>query len=352
MTVQAGITVSADTLTTFCTEIFTAAGVPPEEGSIIAASLVDANLIGLESHGVSRVADYLARLDQNLVNRSTNSVVVAESPGTALLDANNGWGQVASERAVGIAIRKAREVGTAWVGVTNSNHNGTAAYWTRKIADAGMIGISGTNSSPVMAPFGSKDASLGTNPISIAAPTRNGPPAVLDMATSAQARGKIIVAAKNGESIPLGWALNAQGNPTTNAQDALDGTILPMAGPKGSGLAIMVDILAGVLNGASFGAGMPRMYGDTDPQLLGHFFVALDISALTPLAGFLDRMSEREDQTRNGTPAAGHDSVLMPGDLEAGRRAANLATGIDLSRSIFDELTAAARARGVDRELA
>ncbi|MET1087982.1 MAG: Ldh family oxidoreductase [Arthrobacter sp.] len=345
-------TVDAGALTSFCTDVFTAAGVPFDEASVIAASLVDANLIGLDSHGVSRVADYLGRLDQNLVNPKTELTVVSETAGTALLDANNGWGQVASQKAVEIAIDKARTVGTAWVGVTNSNHNGTASYWTRKIAEAGMIGISGTNSSPVMAPFGGKDASLGTNPISIAVPTKDGPSVVLDMATSAQARGKIIVAAKNGEAIPLGWALDARGQPTTDAKEALNGTLLPMAGPKGSGLAIMVDILAGVLNGASFGADMPRMYGDSAPQLLGHFFIALDISAMTPLSEFLNRMATREDQTRNGAPATGYESVLMPGDLEARKRKDNLRTGLLLSRSIFDELVATARSRGIEKHLA
>lgn len=339
--------VEADKLTAFCEEVFTAAGVPNKEAGIISRSLVDANLIGLGSHGVSRVTDYLARLDEGLINRKTDIRVISETAGTALLDAGNGWGQVASERAVKIAIQKAREVGVAWVGVSNSNHNGTAAYWTKKLAEAGMVGMSATNGSPVMAPFGGQEASLGTNPISIAVPSRSGHPVVLDMATSAQARGKILIAAKNGEPIPEGWALNKFGQPTTDAQEAFEGTILPMAGPKGSGLAMMIDILAGVLTGGNFGAHMPRMYEDSQPQRLGHFFMAVDIAAMMPLENFLERMDTRERETRESAPAAGFKNVLMPGDIEAEKARTNLLKGVELSRAIHDELLKTARRYGV-----
>jgi LDH2 family malate/lactate/ureidoglycolate dehydrogenase len=185
----------------------------------------------------------------------------------------------------------------------------------------------------------------------MAVPSSTGRPVVLDMATSAQARGKILVAAKNGDPIPEGWALDKDGNPTTDAQAAWDGILLPMAGPKGSGLAIMIDVLAGVLSGASFGATMPRMYADPEPQRLGHFFLAVDVGALMPLEEFRQRMSVRERETREGAPAPGFETVLMPGDLEAGKTARQLAEGILISPAIHDELRATARRYGVTRPL-
>lgn len=346
-TTQTGRVVRAADLSNFCVELFVAAGVPRSEAEIISASLVDANLIGLDSHGVSRVSDYLGRLEKGLLNPQTRIEVLAESSGTALLDAHNGWGQVVSQRAVEIAVAKAREVGVSWVGVRNSNHNGTARFWTQRIAEAGMVGLSGTNGSPVMAPFGGLDESLGTNPISIAVPSSTGVPVVLDMATSAQARGKILLAAKNDEPIPEGWALTRDGYPTTDPHAAWEGILLPAAGPKGSGLAIMVDILSGVLTGANFGATMPRMYADPAPQLLGHFFVAVDVEAFMPLEVFRSRMADRERQTRGSRPVPGSDAVLMPGDVEAAKHERHLGEGIVLSRAVHQELVELAGRLGV-----
>ena len=346
-TTHSGPVVRPDELTLFCEELFVAAGVPRSEAALVAASLVDANLIGLDSHGVSRVADYLGRLKKGLISPQTALEVVAESAGTALIDAHNGWGQVASQRAVEVAVGKARDVGVAWIGVRNSNHNGTARFWTSRIAQAGMVGISGTNGSPVMAPFGGLDESLGTNPISIAVPSSGEVPVVLDMATSAQARGKILLAAKNDEPIPEGWALTKEGYPTTDPHEAWEGILLPAAGPKGSGLAMMVDILSGVLTGASFGATMPRMYADPSPQMLGHFFVAVDVEAFMPLKEFRERMGVREEQTRESRPVPGSDRVLMPGDLEAERHAQHSREGIVISPAVHAELLELAERLGV-----
>lgn len=346
-TTQSGPVVRPDQLTAFCEELFVAAGVPRPEAVIVAASLVDANLIGLDSHGVSRVADYLGRLDKGLIEPQTRLEIVSEAAGTALIDAHNGWGQVASQRAVELAIAKARKVGVAWIGVRNSNHNGTARFWTSKIADAGMVALSGTNGSPVMAPFGGLDESLGTNPISVAAPSSGDVPVVLDMATSAQARGKILLAAKNDEPIPEGWALTKDGYPTTDPHEAWEGILLPAAGPKGSGLAMMVDILSGVLTGANFGATMPRMYADPAPQLLGHFFVALDVEAFMPLEEFRRRMGDREQQTRGSRAVPGSEAVFMPGDLEAAKHHMQSRDGISISKAVHDELIALAGHVGV-----
>jgi LDH2 family malate/lactate/ureidoglycolate dehydrogenase len=331
----------------FCAEVLRAAGVPENDARIVASSLVDADLSGMKSHGVTRLNDYLQRMEQGLMTPATKLDVVRETPSTALLDANDGWGQVASEKAVELVVEKAREVGSAWVGVRNSNHNGTAGYWTMKVAREGMVGICAMNTSPVMAAHGSKRPTLGTNPLSIAVPSSSGCPVVLDMATSNQARGKIILAAKNNDPIPEGWAITSEGLPTTDAKEALKGSVLPLGGPKGSGLAIMLDILTGVLTGAEFGAKMPRMYDDPQPQRVGHMFSAISIEAFVPMSEFLSRMDEKEQETREGPPAPGFERVSIPGDGTHERMAMHRESGIPLSHEVYADLLAAAERYGV-----
>jgi LDH2 family malate/lactate/ureidoglycolate dehydrogenase len=339
-----------EALREFCEEVLGAAGVPRKDARIVAASLVDAELSGMKSHGVTRLNDYLLRMEQGLMTPATKLDVVRETPSTALLDANDGWGQVASERAVELVVEKAREVGSAWVGVRNSNHNGTAAYWTMKIARQGMVGICSMNTSPVMAAYGSRRPTLGTNPLSIAVPSSSGSPVVLDMATSNQARGKIILAAQNDDPIPEGWAITGEGLPTTEAKEALKGSVLPLGGPKGSGLAIMLDILTGVLTGAEFGAKMPRMYDDPKPQRVGHMFSAISVEAFMPMTEFLSRMDEKEQETRQGPPAPGFESVSMPGDGTHARMATYRHNGIPLTEEVYADLLAAAARYGVSPE--
>ena len=345
-----GVRVDWKALRDFCEEVLRAAGVPENDARIVASSLVDADLSGMKSHGVTRLNDYLLRVEQSLMTPATKIDIVRETPSTALLDANDGWGQVASERAVELVVEKARVVGSAWVGVRNSNHNGTAGYWAMKIAREGMVGICAMNTSPVMAAHGSKRPTLGTNPLSIAVPSSSGCPVVLDMATSNQARGKIILAAKNNDPIPEGWAITSEGLPTTDAKEALKGSVLPLGGPKGSGLAIMLDILTGVLTGAEFGAKMPRMYDDPQPQRVGHMFSAISIEAFMPMTEFLSRMDEKEQETREGPPAPGFERVSMPGDGTHERMAMHRESGIPLTHEVYADLLTAAGRYGVSPE--
>ena len=344
---RSGVRIDWKALQSFCEEVLGAAGVPEEDARIVAAALVDADLSGMKSHGVTRLNDYLLRMEQGLMTPVTKIDVVRETPSTALLDANDGWGQVASERAVELVVEKAREVGSAWVGVRNSNHNGTAGYWSVKIAREDMVGICSMNTSPVMAAHGSRRPTLGTNPLSIAVPSSSGRPVVLDMATSNQARGKIILAANNNDSIPEGWAITSEGLPTTDAKEALKGSVLPLGGPKGSGLAIMLDVLTGVLTGAEFGAQMPRMYDDPQPQRVGHMFSAISIEAFMPIAEFLSRMDQKEEETRQGPPAPGFERVAMPGDGTHERTAAHREYGIPLTAEVYADLLSAAERYGV-----
>ncbi|WP_080872924.1 Ldh family oxidoreductase [Oceanobacillus timonensis] len=331
------IHVSVEKLRWYCSEILKKNKIPEEEAEIIADSLVDANVIGVESHGVTRLADYLKRLENGIIENRTNLEIVKENVTTTLYDANNGWGQYAGKIAMQNAIQKAKKNGSAIVAVRNSNHFGTTSYFTRMATEENCIGIAMSNASSLMVSWGSKEPTLGTNPLSIAVPT-NEHPAILDMATSNVARGKINLAVKNNQNIPEGWAITKDGEQTTDAAEALKGFLLPL-GPKGSGLAMMIDIMTGVLTGALFGKDVPRMYDDPEPQQLGHLFIVLDIASFMDMDTFKQKMDDRIKQTTNSASAEGFEQVFMPGDIEQMKREDRYEKGIPLTQAIYEELS-------------
>ncbi|MCM3740928.1 Ldh family oxidoreductase [Oceanobacillus luteolus] len=330
--------IAVDDLKKFCKEILERNSVPIEEAEVIADSLVDANTIGVDSHGVTRLSLYLQRLKEATINSNTKMEILRETETTALYDANNGWGQYAGKIAMQEAVKKAKKYGTATIGVTNSNHFGTASYFTKMAAKENCIGIAMCNTTPIMVSWGSNEPTLGTNPLSIAIPT-NRHPVVLDMATSNVARGKINLAAKDGEEIPTGWAITKEGKDTTDPHEALKGYLLPL-GPKGSGLAMMIDIMSGVMTGALFGKDIPRMYDDKEPQRLGHLFMAIDPECFIEIETFKSRMDERIEQTVKSTPADGYEQVYMPGDIEEMNREKHEREGLTLSTALYEELRA------------
>lgn len=340
-------TISASDLHRFCSDVLKQS-LPEEESEIIAETLVDADLRGVTSHGVQRMSGYLQRMEKGIIERKTEITVTQNNFATVLLDANNGWGQVAGVKAMNMAIQKAEQYGTSFVGVANSNHFGTASFYTRMVAERGFIGISMTNASPIMVPFGAKEPSLGPNPISIAIPAgENQRPIILDMSTSNVARGKIMVAKKNNEAIPEGWAITKDGKQTTNPHEAWEGFVLPM-GPKGSGLAIIIDILSGVLTGSLFGKRMPRQYDDPYPQRLGHLFGAIKIESFGDPDLFYKHVQEKIEETISSEPSEGFDRVYMPGDLELQRKKEREETGIPISTEILNELKETGEKYGVD----
>ena len=324
-------------LKAFGTEVLSKS-LPRKEAEVVADNLVAADLAGFYSHGVCKIADYLKRMEDGLIEQSTDLKMVKETPTTAIYDANNGWGAYASKEAMKTAIQKAKEYGTSFVGVKNSNHFGITSYYTKMAAEEGCIGFATTNASGLMVPFGSKEPSLGTNPISIAVPRPNGEhPIVLDMSTGNTARGKITLAKKTGGTIPDDWAITKDGKRTSDPEEALEGYLLPM-GPKGSGLAIMMDILSSVITGALFGSHVPRMYEDPEPQLLGHAFGVIDISAFMESDIYDERIEDRFKQTSESAPMEGFDKVYSPGEIEALRIEEQTSNGIQMSMDIYEEL--------------
>jgi LDH2 family malate/lactate/ureidoglycolate dehydrogenase len=253
------------------------------------------------------------------------------------MDAGRAMGQVGAHAAMSLAIERAGAHGVGVVGLRGSNHCGAMAYWAQMASAAGCVGLAITNAGINMAPTGGKDRLVGNNPLAIAVPTRRDWPMVLDMATSVAAGGKLDMAVIRNEPIPLGWALDADGQPTTDARLAREGgSLLPVGGPKGYGLAVMLDVLAGVLSGGRFGAGLGGPGS-------GQFFLAISVERFMPLAEFHDRMDALIDQLHGSALAPGATRVYVAGEIEAEIRAKRLAEGIPIEGPILDELEAAAR---------
>ena len=241
----------ASALRGYCVSVLTASGVERSCAEAVADALIDAELTGVSTHGVSRLAVYMQRMDAGVMSRENNIRIVRESTSTLVVDAGNSLGAAAAKFAMERCIAKAKETGCCFASVHSSNHFGTAAYYTRLAAAQDMIGFACTNLKGKIAPFGSAEPYMGTNPISVAAPSDD-LPVVLDMAPSVVALGKLILAQKLGKSIPEGWALDKDGRPTTDPAAGRAGSLVPIGGAKGSGLAIMVDVLCGILSGRSW----------------------------------------------------------------------------------------------------
>ena len=328
--------VRADDLRACVQAIFAAAGLSDEHAAIVADTLVEADLRNVRSHGVMRVPVYLRGLERGSIVARPELRVVVDGGAVATMDAGRGMGQVGAHAAMALAIERAAVHGIGAVGLRASNHCGAMAYYAQMAAAAGCIGVAITNAGINMAPTGGRDRLVGNNPVAIGVPTRRDWPMVLDMATSVAAGGKLDMAIIRNEPIPLGWALDKDGQPTTDARAARDGgSLLPVGGPKGYGLAVMLDVLAGVLTGARFGAGL-GMPGS------GQFFLAIAVERFMPLAEFYDRMDALIDQLHGSALAPGATRVYVAGEIEAEIRARRLAEGIPLEAPILDELDAAA----------
>lgn len=338
----------ADSLRDGVAAIFRACGMPEASAWTLADSLVEADLQGIHSHGVLRVPDYVGKLTREGVDPRGAPRLVSERGAALVVDGDNAMGQVAGVFAMEAAIERARTLGMAMAAVRGSNHCGTLEYYTRKAAKAGMVGLAGTNALPTMAPWGGLDKIVGLNPLSVAMPTASGSPFVLDVALGATAHGKIRVYAQKGESIPEGWAFDADGQPTTDAKAALDGLIQPIGAFKGLGLAMAVGMLSTLLSGAAYGTELGNMVDGPRPGHDGQFYIALNIEAFTDLDTFSARVDAALSEIRGSRRAAGVSQIYAPGDLEAEIRASYEAEGIPLNDECRGGLRSACTALGVE----
>jgi ureidoglycolate dehydrogenase (NAD+) len=327
--------------------LVTRIGVPAEDARLLADGLIQAHLAGMDGHGLFFLPTYVQRLELGLIAKAGEVRVVREGPAFALLDGANLLGHVSAWKAMGVAIAKAEQAGVGVVGLRSGNHSGIMARYTLRAAEAGCIGIATTNTPPLMAPWGGYEPFLGTNPISIAVPGGDEPPVVLDMATSAVARSKLLVADKAGLRIPPSWALDGTGVPTEDPQAALKGTMAPMAGHKGFGLALMIDVLSGILAGAASGPEVGDVFRtDAGPQNVGHFFQAIHLGRLGQAEAVRQRMAEMVRALRAAPTAPGTDRIRVPGDVERETAAARR-QGFPLGRETADALRALGDRYGV-----
>jgi len=274
-------TLSISDLTGLAARAFERAGASPSAAAATARALVAADAQGLGSHGVSRVPQYTTFLGNGRSDPRAAPEMVRSKGGACLIDAHGGMAYEACAMAIDSAMTRAREFGVSCVGVTNSNHFGAAAVHLEPLGKAGLVGLAFGNSPAAMPAWGGKTPLFGTNPIAAVFPRRDQPPLVIDLALSEAARGKIMLAAKEGKPIPPGWALDRAGQPTTNARAALEGSMLPAGGVKGAMLALTVELLACALTGAAFGFEADSFFVDAGNQpRLGQLFLAIDPGAL------------------------------------------------------------------------
>ena len=341
----------ADSLRSFCEEVFASCGMAREDASIVADSLVRSNLRGVDSHGVTRVGIYVKRLRMGLVNLRPNVRVVQESAATLLVDGDNGMGQVVGLRAVELGVDKARHSGAVSVGVRHSNHYGAGAYYVQRAVAQDMIAFAYSNAPPTMAPWGGVDPYIGTNPYAFGVPAGEYEPIILDMATSIVARGKVILAAERGEPIPEGWATDKRGHPTTDAREALEGSVLPFGGPKGYAISLMVDIMSGALTGAGFGPRVNSLYDNFDePQNVGAFFQVTNISHFMPVSAFKARIDQMVGEIKSGRKAQGTEEIFLPGEIEFRTEQERRMSGIPVGVETVAELRNVGRSCGVNLE--
>jgi LDH2 family malate/lactate/ureidoglycolate dehydrogenase len=338
----------AEDLNALTAAIFRAEGLPQADAMVVAESLVSANLRGVDTHGVARVPAYVERFRTRLVEPAPTIAVEARMPWAVAVDGGNGMGPVVAHRAMAEAVQRAERLGIGAATVRRSNHYGMASFYALQAVPHGCIGVSLSPASRSLAPFGSREPLFGTNPIAVAVPAGRHAPWVMDMATSVAARGHIRLAARHGEPIPEGWALDAEGRPTTDAEAAMAGVMLPFSGVKGSAIAMLVDILGGVLSGSAFAGEIRDMNTDFEaPQDVGHFFLAMKIEAFMAPAEFAARMEEAIARLKALQPAAGFTEVLYPGEPEARKEADRRANGIPLSSQVGAALAEAAGAAGL-----
>ena len=313
-------------------------GAEDMEARLVADVLVQADMRGIHTHGCVYVSIIAERNNSGLLNLPTRIKQITDDGATALIDGNNGLGQVAAAEAMKICINKAKKLGVGMSLVRNTNNIGFLGYYSNMAAVEGMIGICMTNAAPVIAPWGGTEPLFGTNPLSIAVPIADSFPIVLDMSSSVVARGKIRRAHRLNEKIPEGWALDVTGDPTVEPSEALKGTLLPIAGPKGYGLALIVDILCGLLSGSKYSRDVLTFHKPLGPTGVGATLISIDISRFMPRDHFEALALEYAHAIRNSKKAKGVDRIFLPGEIEAEKEILSRTQGIELDSQIVEKI--------------
>jgi LDH2 family malate/lactate/ureidoglycolate dehydrogenase len=328
--------------------IFLAVGLNELEAELIASHLVAANLRGVDSHGVSRVALYVKRMLNGLVRIGLDYRVEHETLNSALIDGLNSNGILVAQKAIELAVEKALNQGLGIVGVANSNHCGMLAFYSQYAIERDCIAIVTTNASPAMAPWGGKEKFFGTNPLCYGIPAGEEKGIILDMATSVVARGKIRLAAKNNQAIPPGWAITKDGKETSDPHEALDGLVLPFGGYKGYGLVFLIETLSSIVTGAQYGPHVGSIVGNKT-QGVGHFFLVMRADLFMPIEAFKARMDRVIAEIRSVGRMEGVERIYLPGEIEMELAAKRREQGIPLSLKVYEELVDLGKQLGVEQ---
>ncbi len=322
-----------------CAALARAVRVPSADADLLARSLVEADVYGTSTHGVSRLNIYLRRIQKGAVDPHAPLTIDRRRAASLAVDAANGLGQVQASKTLDLLLPLARESGMAAATIRRSQHCGALWWYCNRAAAEGMALLAMSNAEAAVAPAGSSQAFFGTNPIAVSFPTGKGYPVKIDLATSAVARGNIIAANRQGQAIPEGWALDEAGQPTTDAAAALLGSLVPMGGAKGYALGLMVELFSSVLSGSAIGREVGSMYKHMDrPQNAGHFFCVVDLSAFQDRTDWLRRVDATIDELKNSRLRPDAKEVLIPGERAHRVAEENRRNGIPLGDETLAEL--------------
>lgn len=331
----------------FTHDVLVANGVESENAEIVARCLVAADLRGIDTHGVNRIPSYMERIRQGALDAKASPTLNQMTQVVAQIDGNNGFGFLAATLGIDTAVKMAKEFGIGMVSIKHSNHFGMAAWICQRAIDQDMMSLVFTNSSPALPVWGGKSKLLGVSPLACGAPAGKAKPFILDMAPSIAARGKIFKAKRRGEKIPTDWALDGEGNATDDPARALEGVMLPMGGPKGSGLAIMMDVFSGVLSGSAFAGHVTGPYDPSKPADVGHFIVAIRPDLFFSLEEFKERMDYLYQRVVSSEKRPDVDRIYFPGEIEQLTQEKRSAEGIPYTLGEVDSLNKEAEMVGV-----
>ncbi len=348
-------------LQNFIKNVFLSIGCSEDDADLASKVLISADLRGVDSHGTARLSGYVRLYDNGRLNPKPDIKIIHETPSTAVINGDKGLGLVVAPKAMQIAMEKAKNVGSGWISVQNSNHFGIAGYHAMLASDNDMIGWAMTNAAPLVTPTFSKEKLLGTNPIAVAVPAERNPAFVVDFASTAVAYGKMEILQRKGAAAPIGWVQDKEGNPTDDSNAVKNGgALLPLGGDrehgshKGYGLGAIVDIFSGVLSGANFGPWVPPFAtagfmtaGEQVGKGTGHFLGAMRIDAFRPADEFKADMDKWIDRFHAAEAVEGK-KVLVPGDPEREIEAERKANGINLLEPVVKDLQALADRFGID----
>jgi len=340
------ILISPSDLRDCCHKALTRVGVPEEHIQLTLQVLVTADLQGISTHGTRRLIPYIMRMRAGLIKSKPKIEVHKSAPALRIIEGDEGLGPVVGMTGLSEAVKTAKETGVAFAGCRNSNHFGPGAPYALAACEQGVVCIGGTNAFPTMTPWGGKDVIVGNNPLFVGVPRRNGAHFLLDFAMSGVAKSKLRTAAERGEKIPIGWALDARGNPTTDPKEGLKGHVLPMGGHKGYGLALAIDIIAGVLTGSGYGIGVLSLFQQwKEPQRVGHFFICLNPASFMSPEIFNDRLESLFLAIKTSKPIDDRSPVLLPGEIEMAAMTERREKGIPFDPPIWDSLVSLAEGK-------